>query len=262
MSNTIKQGLALFGLGLLAASAQAQSPEAPVGATLISNVTLVSQYVSRGFRQTWGKPALQGGIDYVHPPSGMSAGIWMSTVSNKFIEDATLEVDLYGGYSGSAGALGYSAVLYYYGYPGAEYAATATSYNYGELALGLTYKMLYAKYNHTFTRDFFGITNARGTGYLDLGANIDLGSDLTLGLHVGQARVAGAGNDIWDWRDVKVSLTRALGGGWGVTGAHTKADGATNVYDAYTLGIPNSAGVIATSNPAAATFTIGVSRSF
>lgn len=261
MSSKIKQGVAFAGLGLLAASAHAQSPAAPAGATVTSNVTLVSQYVSRGFRQTWGKPALQGGVDYVHP-SGMSAGIWMSTVSNKFIEDATLEVDLYGGYSGSAGALGYSAQLYYYVYPGAEYAATATSYNYGELAFGLTYKMLYAKYNHTFTRDFFGITNARGTGYLDLGANIDLGSDLTLGLHVGQGRVAGAGNAIWDWRDAKVALTRALGGGWSVTGAYTKADGATNVYDVYTLGIPNSAGAIATSNPAAATFTVGVTRTF
>lgn len=261
MSITIKQGLAFFGLGLLAAGAQAQTAQAPAGATLTGNVTLVSQYISRGFRQTWGKPALQGGVDGAHP-SGMSAGIWMSTVSNKFIEDATLEVDLYGGYSGTAGALGYSALLYYYVYPGAEYAATATSYNYGELSLGMTYKMLYAKYNHTVTRDFFGITNARGTGYLDLGANIDLGSGLTLGLHVGQARVAGAGNDIWDWRDARVALTRALGGGWSVTGAYTKADGDTNVYDAYTLGIPNSAGVVESSNPAAGTLTIGVTRTF
>ena len=261
MSITILQRLAVCGLVLSAAGAHAQTPEAPAGATVTSNVTLVSQYISRGFRQTWGKPALQGGADYVHP-GGMSAGIWMSTVSNKFVEDATLEVDLYGGYSGSAGDLGYSALVYYYAYPGAEYAATATSYNYGELSLGMTWKMLYGKYNHTFTRDFFGITNARGTGYLDLGANIDLGSGWTLGLHVGQGRLAGTGNDIWDWRDAKVALTKALGGGWSVTGAYTKADGATNVYDAYTLGIPNSAGVIETSNPAVGTFTVGVTRTF
>lgn len=261
MSITILQRLACCACALSAAGAQAQTPAAPAGATLTSNVTLVSQYISRGFRQTWGKPALQGGLDYVHP-SGMSAGVWASTVSNKFIEDATLEVDLYGGYSGTAGALGYSALYYYYVYPGAEYAATATSYNYGELSLGLTWKMLYGKYNYTTTRDFFGITNARGTGYLDLGANIDLGSGMTLGLHLGQGRVAGTGNDIWNWRDAKVALNKTLGGGWSVSGAYTKADGATNIYDNYTLGIPNSAGVIPTSNPAVGTFTIGVTRTF
>jgi uncharacterized protein (TIGR02001 family) len=261
MSCSIQHRLSFCAITLLAASAQAQTPAALAGATLTSNVTLVSQYISRGFRQTWGKPALQGGIDYVLP-SGLSAGIWASTVSNKFIEDATLEVDLYGGYSGTAGDLGYSALYYYYVYPGAEYAATATSYNYGELSLGMTWKMLYGKYNYTTTRDFFGITNARGTGYLDLGANIDLGSGLTLGLHVGQGRVAGTGNDIWNWRDAKVALSKTLGGGWSVNGAYTKANGATNVYDNYTLGIPNSAGVIPTSNPAVGTLTIGVTRTF
>ncbi len=28
-----------------------------------ANVTFASQYISRGFQQTWGKPALQGGLD-------------------------------------------------------------------------------------------------------------------------------------------------------------------------------------------------------
>jgi uncharacterized protein (TIGR02001 family) len=262
MSLTINRRLALLGLGLLAATAQASGAEnAPAGATLTGNLTVVSQYVSRGFRQTWGNPALQGGIDYVHP-SGLSLGTWMSTVSNKFVEDGTLEVDLYGGYSGSAGDIGYSALLYYYVYPGAEYQATATSYDYGELSFGLTYKYLYAKYNHTYTKEFFGITHARGTGYLDVGANIDLGSGLTLALHVGDGRVAGSGNEIWDWRDYKVGLSKTLGGGWSVAGAYTKAKGATNVYDAYTLGIPNSAGVVESSNPATGTFTIGVTRTF
>ena len=53
------------------------------------NVTLASQYISRGFRQGWGKPALQGGADYAHP-SGWSVGTWMSSVSNRFIENGTL----------------------------------------------------------------------------------------------------------------------------------------------------------------------------
>lgn len=248
-------------LSMAVAPACRAQAAAPGGATITGNVTLASQYISRGFRQTWGKPALQGGADYVHP-SGFSAGTWLSTMSNRFIEDGTLEWDLYGGYSGSAGDIGYSAIVYYYKYPGAEFKATGTSYDYGELSLGATYKFVYAKYNHTYTRDFFGITNARGTGYLDAGANIDVGAGCTLNLHVGQGRVNGTGNDIWNWRDYKLGITRVFSGGWTLAGAYTRANPATVAYDNYTLGIPNSAGVIETSNPAQGTFALLLTKTF
>lgn len=243
-----------------APSAYAETTE-PAAAAITSNVTVISQYVSRGFRQTWGKPALQAGADYVHP-SGWSLGTWTSTVSNRYIEAASVEWDLYGGYGAAAGALGYSILAYYYKYPGAEYHATGTKYDYGELSLGLTYGMAYAKYNHTVTRDFFGITNARGTGYLDLGANPELGGGYTLNLHAGNGRVAGTGNAIWNWRDAKLGVSRAFDGGWSVSAAWTRAWGSTDVYDHYTLGIPNRAGVIASSNPAAATLVFAVTKTF
>jgi uncharacterized protein (TIGR02001 family) len=255
----MRSALLLAALAAPACAADTADTAAP-GATFTTNLSAVSQYVSRGFRQTWGKPALQGGADYLHP-SGWSAGVWMSTVSNRFVEDASLEVDWYGGYAGTAGALGYSALLYYYVYPGAQINATATSYNYGELALGMSYKAGYVKYNYTVTRDFFGITDARGTGYLDAGANLDLGA-ATLNLHVGQGRVAGAGNAVWNWRDYKIGLTKTLAGGWSVSGAYTRARGATDIYDAYTLGIPNSAGQVETSNPSVGTLVLGVTRTF
>ena len=41
--------------------------------TTSATLTLASQYVSRGMRQTWGRPALQAGFDAVHA-SGWSAG--------------------------------------------------------------------------------------------------------------------------------------------------------------------------------------------
>jgi uncharacterized protein (TIGR02001 family) len=234
---------------------------APAGAAITANATVTSQYVSRGFRQTWGKPALQAGADYVHP-SGWSLGTWASTVSDRYIEDATVELDLYGGYGGAAGGLGYSILAYYYKYPGAEYRATGTKYDYGELSLGLSYRMAYAKYNHTVTRDFFGITNARGTGYLDLGANLELGGGYTLNLHAGNGRVAGTGNAIWNWRDAKLGVSHAFDGGWSVSAAWTRAWGATDVYDHYTLGIPNRAGAIESSNPAAGTLVYAVTKTF
>lgn len=244
------------------ADASAVLAPAPVAeASVSATITLASQYVSRGMRQSWGKPALQAGVDYVHP-SGWSVGTWTSTITDRFVEDGTVEWDLYGGYASTAGALGYSAMVYYYLYPGAEISATSTKFNYGELSGGLNYKALYAKYNHTFTRDFFGVTNARGTGYLDVGANLDLGAGYTLNLHAGQGRVAGTGNDYWNWRDIKVGATRTLDGGWTVAAAYTRAKGATDAYDAYSTGIPTSSGKLAFSNPAKGTFVLTIAKTF
>lgn len=267
-------------LTLLAAGVQAQStdtvvavaPDAgtrafpPVSSAwpVTANVTLATQYVSRGFRQTWGQPALQGGFDYAHP-SGFSAGTWLSNVSNRYIENGTLEWDMYGGYTSTMGDLGYSALLYYYKYPGAAYAASNTKYDYGELSLGLTYKFLYGKYNYTYTKDFFGITDARGTGYLDLGANYDMGSGYTLNLHYGIGRVASKGaadNSIWNWKDYKVGVSKTFEGGWTLAGAYTKAKGDTAIYDNFTTGALNSAGVAETSNPAAGTFVLSLNKAF
>ncbi|MYM94671.1 TorF family putative porin [Duganella vulcania] len=240
-------------------SAQTAADPVPASSPVTANVTLASQYISRGFRQTWGKPALQGGFDYTGP-GGFSAGTWLSNVSNRFVENGTLEWDLYGAYGGAAGDVGYSAGVYYYKYPGAEIHATHTTYDYAELALGLTYKAAYAKYNYTVTKEFFGIENARGTGYLDLGANVDLGEGYTLNLHFGHGRVAN--NSMWSWRDYKAGVTKVLAPGWAVSAAYTKAHGKTGAYDNYTLGIPNSAGVIETSNPADGTLVLALTRTF
>lgn len=278
----LSKPLSALCLTLLAATVQAQSADTAVAVApapdagtrafppvssawpVTANVTLASQYVSRGFRQTWGKPALQGGFDYAHP-SGFSAGTWLSNVSNRYIENGTLEWDLYGGYTGTAGDFGYSGIVYYYKYPGAVIAATKTKYDYGELSLGLTYKFLYAKYNYTYTKDFFGITDARGTGYLDLGANYDMGSGYTLNLHYGIGRVASkaaADNSIWNWKDYKVGVSKTFEGGWTLAGAYTKAKGATNVYDNFTTGALNTAGAAETSNPAAGTFVLSINKAF
>ena len=42
----------------------------------------------------------------------------------------------------------------------------------------------------------------------------------------------------------------------------TRAWGATDAYDHYTLGIPNAAGQFDTSNPAATTFVLAISKTF
>ena len=86
--------------------------EVPADDPLSATVAVSSQYVSRGIRQTWGGPAAMAGIDYAHP-SGWSAGTSVVNVSDRFIESGTVEWDLYGGYSGSAGTVGWSAMVYW-----------------------------------------------------------------------------------------------------------------------------------------------------
>jgi uncharacterized protein (TIGR02001 family) len=248
----------LWMAALLPHAVMAQEAPAP---TLTTTVTFASQYVSRGIRQTWDKPALQLGVDYAHP-SGLVAGTWASNVSDKFIEDAKVEWDLYAGYSVTRGDVGYSLILYEYLYPGARVSATDTTFNYTELSLGLTYKSTYVKYNYTVSPHFFGITHGRGTRYLDIGLNQDLGNGYTLNLHAGDARVGGAGNDIWDWRDAKAGVTKALEGGWSIAAAVTRGWGATNVYREYTSGVPDANGRLAYSNTEKATFILTVAKTF
>lgn len=267
--STLALRLAVFPLlflalpGVHAAPAADDAPSSFVD-HVTANVTLTSQYVSRGFRQTWGDPALQGGFDYAHP-NGLFAGTWLSNVSSRYIENGSLEWDLYGGYAGALGPVGYSGTVFYYKYPGAVMAASGTKYDYGELVLGLTYKFLYANYNYNYTTDYFGILDARGTGYLDLGSDIDLGSGYGLHFHYGIGRVASKAavdNAIYDWKDYKIGASKTFQGGWTIAGAYTKAFGATDVYDRYTTGVFNSAGVAEVSNPADGTFVLSLAKTF
>jgi uncharacterized protein (TIGR02001 family) len=251
------------------ASAPAAAAPAAPASPFTANVTLASQYVSRGFRQTWGKPAIQGGFDYTHS-SGLFAGTWLSSVSSKFIEGGTVEWDLYGGYGGALGDLSYSGTIYYYVYPGARMSASATSYNYGEFVTALTYKWFTAKYWLTYTPNYFGYDsqslgigsgkNSRGSGYLDLNTNIDLTHGFSLLLHYGWERVQNF--SAYNWQDAKVAVSKTFDGGWTLTGAVTKGWGATSVYDRYTTGAPDSSGNIAVSNPLQTTFFATITKVF
>ncbi|MFD2272512.1 TorF family putative porin [Undibacterium arcticum] len=93
-----------------------------------------------------------------------------------------------------------------------------------------------------------------------MGVNYDMGSGYTLNLHAGDGRVAGTGNNIWNWKDIKVGVSKTFEGGWTAAGAYTKAKGATNVYDSYTTGALNSAGVAESSNPATGTLVLSINK--
>jgi len=162
------------------------------------NVGVVSDYRFRGVSQTTVEPALQGGIDYAHTPSGFYAGTWASTI--KWIKDAggssDVELNFYAGKTGEFGnGLSYDFGGLAYVYPGRDLNAD-TFEVYGQLGYGPAY----VKYSHTLT-DLFGIANSKGSGYLDVGASFELTYGISLNLHAGHQMVknAGPGADYTDW---------------------------------------------------------------
>jgi uncharacterized protein (TIGR02001 family) len=136
----------LIATAMLATTATAQ-------AEISGNVAMASDYIFRGASQTDNQMALQGGFDYEHE-SGLYIGTWASNVDSSFFnsgssgsKDPQLEVDLYGGYSGEAGAFGYDVGYLRYQYPGFSKANTNEYYvsgsystgDYGDISLSANY---------------------------------------------------------------------------------------------------------------------------
>ena len=185
-----------------------QAQEAAPAYTLTGNVALTSDYRYRGLSQTRLKPALQGGADYTHTDSGVYAGVWASTIKwiDDFGGDAKVEIDLYGGKRGEiAPNFTYDVGGLFYAYPSNRLSVNANTFElYGQLGWGPGY----IKYSHS-TTNLFGTADSKGSGYLDVGANIELSPGLTLNLHAGRQRVAN--NSVYSYNDYKVGLTKDFG---------------------------------------------------
>jgi uncharacterized protein (TIGR02001 family) len=146
-----------------------EPPKAPY--TLSANAYLVSDYFFRGITQTWGKPAIQGGFDFVHD-SGIYLGTWASNVSGNEFPGGSMEWDLYGGYNHKINddfTVG-AGVLYYY-YPGANFNKGAgtpplpdQTLNTFEGNLSASWKWLSFKFSYAFS-DYFGAN--KSTGFKD-----------------------------------------------------------------------------------------------
>jgi len=201
-------------------TAVAAADAAPVAAPEVKpdnetsfNAALVSDYRFRGISQTRLKPALQGGFDYTHNPSGFYAGTWLSTI--KWTKDAggsgDIEWDLYAGKRGQiTEAISYDVGVLSYVYPSNDLAHVAgfananTTEIYGQLGYGPGY----VKYSHSLT-NLFGFVDSKNSGYLDLGANIDAGNGLVVNLHAGHQDVKH--NSAANYSDWKVGVTKDFG---------------------------------------------------
>ncbi|MBW7923394.1 MAG: hypothetical protein H3C59_01480 [Burkholderiaceae bacterium] len=173
-----------------AQAAQATTDASPPAHSLHANVSLASQYRYRGLAQTDGDPALQGGFDYSHA-SGLYLGTWGSNVS--WLADSngdvsnSVELDVYGGYRGAWGDVGYDVGVLRYLYPG-SYPPGFVSPHTTEIYAAGTWRMFTLKYSHA-TTNLFGVPDSQGSGYLDLAANVGVGRGFALVAHVGHQRI-------------------------------------------------------------------------
>jgi uncharacterized protein (TIGR02001 family) len=196
-------GLWSLGIGMADAQEQAK-PDNEVS----FNAALTSDYRYRGISQTRLDPALQGGADYVHNPTGLYAGTWLSSI--KWTKDlggsGDVEWDIYGGKRGNLSAdITYDVGGLYYFYPSNGLTPNANTFElYGQLGYGPAY----VKYSHALT-NLFGTADSKGSGYLDVGANVDVGSGFTLNLHAGRQNVRHNGS--LSYTDYKLGVTKDLG---------------------------------------------------
>ena len=119
-----------------------------VNAEVSGNVAMATDYMFRGVSQTDNQMALQGGFDWSHA-SGVYVGTWASNVAPAFFSgsgnDPQLEVDVYAGYAGEAGAISYDVGVLRYNYTGYGDADTTEiyfggSYGFGDSAsVGVTF---------------------------------------------------------------------------------------------------------------------------
>lgn len=177
-----------------------------------ANLSLTSNYVSRGFTQSWGRPALQGGLDYSRP-EGVFLGTWLSTLSKKQFRNGPLEVDLYGGWAGSMAGLNWTTAAYYYFYPGSSSPAVGDSrYDYAEAKLGLSQGPWSVNAYWVLTQRWFGtFDDARGSSYLELGYVAELGDGWTLPLQAGVGRISN--HPEANWQQLRLGLNKSLDGG-------------------------------------------------
>jgi len=227
----------LLASALLAAlpfTASVHAEDSPIAA----NIGFVSDYAYRGFSQTDERPALQGGFDYAHD-SGLYVGVWGSNVS--WLSDSdpaisnSLEIDVYGGYKGSVGAIGYDVGLLQYYYPG-SYPKPYNSPNTLEGYVGLSWEFLSFKYSYAFT-DLFGYEKSDGSQYYDLGAAIDIGAGVTLAAHVGYNDIKGQ-DDYTDW---KIGVSKEFVGlNFGLHYVDTDVDNADLADERFILSVSKS----------------------
>jgi len=213
-------------LALLATSSAAFAQTAPAAPEVTYNVGVVSQYRYRGLAQTKGQPALQGGVDYANA-AGYYLGAWASQI--KWIADASgvpsgsnysgsTELDTYGGYKFKSDNVEFDLGFLRYNYIG-NTLGNSTAYtnaNTNEIYVAATTGNYTFKFSNSIG-NLFGYLNSKNSEYIEVAANYDLGSGITLTPHIGRQIIQGNGNV--SYTDGSLTVAKDLGNGLTLTGA-------------------------------------------
>ncbi len=301
---TFKKTLLAASLAALSMAAVAQvtgdaaqdSADAPASTdwALTANVNLASSYRFRGIDQTFGQPAIQGGVDLTMP-YGFYVGNWNSNVNGNAagMPSGNIEMDLYGGWKYNfTEDVGLDTGLINYFYPGSNPASspypglTQPQPTYYSQKPGMVYNLEYylgTNWKTVSLKQFFALTDyfnlqgmngasTAGSGYTDLRATYDL-SDVApvlggFGLlgHVGyfymnkysQANYA-------DW---ELGVTKDFGNGWNAKVSYiqaaTQSDCSKGQFYCFARNGLNSDGSYngSTANAGRATAMVTVGRTF
>ena len=182
-----------------------------------ANVGLYTDYIFRGYTQTKGQPAVQGGFDLEHT-SGLYIGTWASnvewTTQGGYMDSNSIEVDVYAGWAGSLGPVDVDLGVLQFLYPG-DNAAGAAEADATELYVGVAKDFGIASasiyYYNVVSTDAWGFADADGSEYWTLDVDVPVGdTPITASFHVGNQEFEGSGNEPYDYTDWKVNLDYAL----------------------------------------------------
>lgn len=150
-------------------------------ADVTGNVAVTNNYIWRGVTQTNDAAAVQGGVDYSHD-SGIYLGAWLSNIAPLTAEDGTAadgsyEMDIYGGYSGSAGNFGYSIGVMYYYYP-VDAGASKVTADFTEVQGSVSYGPVTAFVGYTVSKEASNVEE--NDTYYSLAGDFPLNEDTSV----------------------------------------------------------------------------------
>lgn len=195
----------LAAIGMLGAAAAGLPAQAH--GEVSANIGVTSNYIWRGVTQSDDGPAIQGGVDFAHP-SGFYLGTWASNVDfGGSGDDNEYELDLYGGYSGQAGELGYDIGLIYYAYPLADDA------NFLELGLSGSWNFLTVGLNYTLDGEAAEPSPfIEGDVYYYANASFELSQGFSVGGTIGSYNYDNPGAGVDDnYVHYRLDLTKSAG---------------------------------------------------
>ena len=157
------------------------------GGTLTGGLTLTTDYVSRGLTNSDEHPAIQGLVQYTHK-TGLLVGAFASSVDFNDDDNATSEVDLWGGYAWTWRGFRFSGEALFYLYPGVG-DNMSDDYDTQELVGSISYTSgeTYLAARLWYSQDYF--FSSGDSYYWEVAASIPLISHFAVELHAGHQDV-------------------------------------------------------------------------